>query len=151
MGLSEKLKAQLVHWLNSHNWEYSEWVYAAIVAGIFLVTAVVLHFLLHSIILRAFKRSADRSQLPWGIALHKHHLLSRIALVFQGFVLLIQARIWLPKDEEITTLITTLAYLWIFFYLLLSLFALLNFLEEIFKSESNKRNIPYAAFFKVSN
>lgn len=148
MGLGEKLKAQVVHWLNTHNWEYSEWVYAAIVAGIFLVTAIVLHFFLHSIILRAFKRTADKSQLPWGLALHKHRLLKRIALVFQGFVLLIQARIWLPKDEEITSLVTTLAYLWIVFYLLLSLFALLNFLEDIFKSESNKRNIPVRGIFQ---
>lgn len=148
MQLGETLKAQLVQWLKVNNWEYSEWVYAVIVAGIFLVTALVLHFLLHSVILRGFKHSAHKSQIEWGLALYKHKLLNRIALVCQGFVLLVQTRIWLPKDSEIAGLISTLAYLWIFFYLLLSLFALLNFLEDIFKSESNKRNIPVRGIFQ---
>jgi miniconductance mechanosensitive channel len=148
MQLGETLKAQLVQWLKVNNWEYSEWVYAVIVAGIFLVTALVLHFLLHSVILRGFKHSAHKSQIEWSLALYKHKLLNRIALVFQGFVLLVQARIWLPKDSEIAGLIGTLAYLWIFFYLLLTLFALLNFLEEIFKPASNKRNIPIRGIFQ---
>jgi miniconductance mechanosensitive channel len=148
MQLGETLKAQLVQWLKTNNWEYSEWIYGLIVAGIFLVTAVVLHFFLHSVVLRTLKRSAYKSKLPWGVALHKHHLLKRMALVFQGFVLLVQARIWLPKDSEITTLVTTLAYLWILFYLLMSLFALLNFLEDIFKPESSKRNIPIRGIFQ---
>lgn len=148
MELGERLKVQLVQWLKLNNWEFSEWIYAAIVAGIFLVTAVVLHFLLHSVILRTFKRSAYKSKLPWGVALHKHHLLKRIAFVFQGFVLVLQTRLWLPKDSEITSLVTTLSYLWVLFYLLLSLFALLNFLEDIFKTESSKRNIPIRGVFQ---
>lgn len=148
MQLGETLKAHIVQWLKTNNWEYSEWIYAVIVVGIFLVTALVLHFLLHSVILRGFKRSAHKSQIQWSLALYKHKLLNRIALAFQGFVLLVQARIWLPNDSEIASLVSTLAYLWIFFYLLLSLFALLNFLEEIFKPASNKRNIPIRGIFQ---
>ncbi len=63
MQLGETLKAHIVQWLKTHHWEYSEWVYALIVAGFFLVTALVLHFLLHSVILRWFKRSAHKSQI----------------------------------------------------------------------------------------
>lgn len=148
MQLGETLKAHIVQWLKTHHWQYSEWVYALIVAGIFLVTALVLHFLLHSVILRWFKRSAHKSQIPWSLALHQHKLLSRIALVFQGFVLLVQARIWLPKDSEIFSLVSAVAHLWILFYLLLSLFALLNFLEDIFRPASQKRNLPIRGIFQ---
>ncbi len=148
MQIGETLKAQIVQWLKTNNWEYAEWIYVLIVAGIFLVTALVLHFLLHSVILRWFKRSAHKSQIPWSLALYKHRLLSRIALVFQGFVLLVQTRVWLPKEAEITNFISVLAYLWIFFYALLSLFALLNFLEDIFKPASHKRNLPLRGIFQ---
>lgn len=148
MQLGERLKATIIEWLKSNNWEHSDWIYALIVAGIFLVTALVLHFLLHSVILRWFRRSARKSQIPWSLALHKHRLLNRIALVFQGFVLLVQARIWLPEKSEIINFVSALAYLWIFFYALLALFALLNFLEEIFKPASNKRNIPIRGIFQ---
>lgn len=148
MKIGETLKEQIVQWLKTNNWEHSEWIYALIVAGVFVVTALVLHFLLHSVILRWFKRSAHKSQIPWSLALYKHRLLNRIALVFQGFVLLVQARIWLPEKAEITNFVSALAYLWIFFYGLLSLFALLNFLEDIFKPASNKRNIPLRGIFQ---
>jgi miniconductance mechanosensitive channel len=148
MQLGETLKAHIVQWLKTNNWEYSEWAYALIVAGIFLVTALVLHFLLHSVILRWFKRSAHKSQIPWSLALYQHKLLSRIALVFQGFVFLVQARIWLPKDSDIFSLVSTVAHLWILFYLLLSLFSLLNFLEDIFRPASQKRNLPIRGIFQ---
>ncbi|HSC67253.1 MAG TPA: mechanosensitive ion channel domain-containing protein [Cellvibrio sp.] len=142
MYLGEKLKPELEHWLHSHNWEYSEWIYVGIVAGIILCTALVLHFLLHSIILRALKRAVQKSQFSWGLTLSKHRLLSRIALVFQGFVLLGQVRIWMPKESEIYYLTSTFAQLWILFYLLMTFFSLLSILEELFGPSSTKRNLP---------
>ncbi|WP_323813744.1 mechanosensitive ion channel family protein [Cellvibrio sp. NN19] len=148
MKLGETLKAQLTQWLNAYNLEYSEWIYVAVATGIFILTGLLLHFLLHSVILRAFKKSANKSQLPWGLALFKHKLLNRIALVFQGVVLLVQVRIWLPQEGEITDVLQTLAYLWILFYLLLSLYALLNFIEDILRPASRKRNIPIRGIFQ---
>ena len=148
MKLGETLKAQLTHWLTAYNLEYNDWIYITVATGIVIITGLLLHFLLHSVILRAVKRSAKKSQLPWGLALFKHKLLNRFALVFQGVVLLIQVRIWLPKDDEITDFIQTLAYLWIVFYFLLSLFALLNFLEDILRPASHKRNIPIRGIFQ---
>lgn len=148
MKLGETLKAQLTQWLNAYNLEYNEWIYVAVATGIFILTGLLLHFLLHSVILRAFKKSAHKSQLPWGLALFKHKLLNRIALVFQGVVLLVQVRIWLPQEGEITDVLQTLAYLWILFYLLLSLYALLNFIEDILRVASHKRNIPIRGIFQ---
>ncbi|HSX49611.1 MAG TPA: mechanosensitive ion channel domain-containing protein [Cellvibrio sp.] len=148
MKLGETLKAQLTHWLNSHGLEYNEWIYVSLAVSIVLLTALLLHFLLHSVILRAFRKGANKSQLPWGLALFKHKLLNRLALFFQGVVLLVQIRIWLPKNEEITDFFQTLAYLWIVFYFLLSLFALLNFLEDFLRPASSKRNIPIRGIFQ---
>lgn len=148
MQLGEALKPQLVAWLKANNWQYSELIYVVIVAGIFLLTALTLHFLLHSVVLRAFKRGAHKSQIEWSLALYKHRLLKRIALVFQGFVLLVQARIWLPEDSEIFSLVSAIAHLWILLYLLLALFALLNFLEDVFRSASQKRNLPVRGIFQ---
>lgn len=148
MKLGETLKAQLTQWLSSYNVEYSEWIYVAVATGIFILTGLLLHFLLHSVILRAVRKSANKSQLPWGLALFKHKLLNRIALVFQGLVLLVQVRIWLPQDSEIADILQTLAYLWILFYLLLSIFALLDFLEDILRPSSRKRNIPIRGIFQ---
>jgi len=148
MQLKDRLKPQLVEWLKANNWEYSEWIYAVIVVGIVVVTALVLHFLLHSVMLRSFKRSAYKAETTWGSALYKHRLLSRLALVFQGFVFLVQVRIWLPKDEDITVLVGTIAVLWIMFYLLMSLYALLNFLEDILRPTSQKRNLPIRGIFQ---
>ena len=142
MYLGEKLKPQLIQWIHANHWEYSEWLYAAIVAGIFLITAVVLHLLLHSVLLRSIKRRANKTQTFWSLALTEHKLLKYLALVFQGLVLLAQARLWLPKDSEILSLISTLANLWILFYSVLSIFSLLNFVESIFKSGGQKHNLP---------
>lgn len=148
MKFREQLKPALIEWLKANNWEYSEWIYVLIVAGIFVVTALVLHILLHKVILRGFKRSGYKAQTQWGSALYKHRLLSRLALVFQGFVFLVQVRVWLPKDEEITVLLATVAALWILFYLLMSLFAFLNFLEDMLRPTTQKRNLPIRGIFQ---
>lgn len=148
MKLRDSLKPQLVEWLKANNWEYSEWIYIAIVVGIFVVTALVLHFFLHKIILGNLKHRAFGAETQWGTALYKHRVLSRLALVLQGFVFLIQVRIWLPKDDEFTLLAGTLAALWIQFYLLMSLFALLNFLEDMLRPTIQKRNLPLRGIFQ---
>lgn len=142
MYLGELLKPRLVNWIHANHWEYKEWVYAAIVASIFVITAVVLHLLLHSVLLPAIKRRAQRKQTQWRLALTEHRLLNHIALVFQGLVLLGQTRLWLPHDSETYGLLYTLAHLWIMFYSLLAIFSLLNFLEDTLKLSSHRHNLP---------
>jgi miniconductance mechanosensitive channel len=148
MYLGEKLKPYIVQWVHANHWEYREWVYVAIVMGIILVTAIVLHFLLHSVLLRIIKRYVANTKNQWSLALTEHKPLSRIALVFQGLVLLGQSRLWLPNDSGMFSLISALAHLWILFFSLLSLFALLNFLEATLKPGSQKHNLPLRGIFQ---
>ena len=148
MYLGKSLKPYVIDWVHAHHWEYREWVYAAIVTGIILVTAVVLHFLLHSVLLRSIRRHVEKTQIHWSLALAEHRPLSRIALVFQGMVLLGQVRLWVPNDSELFSLISALAHLWILFFSLLSLFSLLNFLEVILKPGNQKHNLPLRGIFQ---
>ncbi len=148
MYLGEMLKPYLIQWIHAHHWEYKEWVYAAIVTGIILVTALVLHFLLHSILLRSIRHYVAKKQIHWSRALTEHRPLRRIALVFQGLVLLAQVRLWIPNDSATFNLISMLAHLWILFFSLLAFFALLNFFEDILKPGSQKHNLPLRGIFQ---
>ncbi|ACE85490.1 mechanosensitive ion channel family protein [Cellvibrio japonicus] len=136
------MKALIQGWLEPYQLAHADLIYVAIVLGLIVLTSLVLHVILHSVVLRAISYSTRNSEQLWRQALYKNRLFNRIALVFQGVILYVQANIWLAPDSDALAFIQILTELWILLFALLSLFALLNALEEIFMPTSIGRRMP---------
>ena len=116
-----------------------------IALGFIVLTAMVLHLVLHRILLVRLVGLLGKTKQMWLPPQLQQRLFYRLAFVFQGAVLLGQAEIWLPKASESLALIELLAQLWILLFLLLALFALLDCLLSLSRHTRLGRDLPCAA------
>lgn len=107
------------------------WAYPLVVLMVILASALLLHLILHSVVLRALSHSAEDSRFVLRRAFYKNKLFDRLALTLQGVLVLFQAHVWLDKGTELLQWVSTGAILWILVCGLLTFFALLNSIEYI--------------------
>ncbi|MDU2023862.1 MAG: miniconductance mechanosensitive channel, partial [Leclercia adecarboxylata] len=67
----------------------------AIIFGIIFLTAVIIHFILHKIVLRAFEKRARASSHLWLQIITENKLFHRLAFTLQGIIVNVQAVLWL--------------------------------------------------------
>ena len=94
-----------------------------IIFGIIFLTAIIVHFILHKGVLRAFEKRAQASSHLWLQIITQNKLFHRLAFTLQGIIVNVQAVLWLQKGSEAAEILTTCAKLWVMVYALLSFFS----------------------------
>src|SRR5690606_7323700 len=69
-------------------------------------------------------------------------------LTLQGFILYTQARIWLESGSDSLAVIEVMTHLWVLLFATLSLFALLDTLEQVANSTPYGRRFPLRGIFQ---
>ena len=90
-----------------------------IIFGIILLTAIVVHFILHKGVLRAFEKRAQAS-----------------------------SHLWLQKGSEAANILTTCAQLWVMIYALLSFFSLLDVVFNLSQKFATASQLPLKGIFQ---
>lgn len=142
------MKDLLFTWLESIGLEITPLVATAIVITIILLTALVIHLILHQGVLRVLEAYARGSKRMWQAAFLRHKLFQRLALTLQGIILLGQARLWLGLDSALLPGIEVVIYLWLVLFATLSLFSLLNTVEDISVNSPHSRRLPVRGIFQ---
>ncbi len=142
------MKDKLIGWLETLELQNTELAYFLIIIGIIALTSLLIHFILHRVVIRVISHRASQSQRLWQRALYQNKLFSRLALTLQGFIVYTQARIWLDSDTDTLAVIEVVTHLWVLLYALLSLFALLDTLEDIVISTPYGRRFPLRGIFQ---
>ena len=119
-----------------------------IIVAVILLTALIIHLLLHRGIFRLLETRARESQGWWQQALFRHKLFTRIALTLQAVILLAQARIWLGEESPAMPVIEVVIYLWLVLFAILSLFSLLNTVEDLSLNSPHGRRLPVRGIFQ---
>ncbi|MEX2469873.1 MAG: mechanosensitive ion channel domain-containing protein, partial [Pseudohongiellaceae bacterium] len=138
----------LLLWIERIGLADNEGTYLLVVLSLLAITALIVHVVLHVIVLRFLGNSARAGQQAWRKSLFGHNLFTRLALVLQGVIFYAQARIWLQEDSVILGTIEVVAQLWVILFTLLSLFSLLNVLEEIYLKMENVGKLPLRGIFQ---
>ncbi|HSX83870.1 MAG TPA: mechanosensitive ion channel family protein [Cellvibrio sp.] len=142
------MKDKLIGWLETLDLQNTELAYFLIIIGVIALTSLIIHFILHRVVIRLISHRASQSQRLWQRALFQNKLFSRLALTLQGFIVYTQARIWLDSDTDTLAVIEVVTHLWVLLYALLSLFALLDTLEDIVISTPYGRRFPLRGIFQ---
>ncbi|AIR02436.1 mechanosensitive ion channel family protein [Pluralibacter gergoviae] len=116
--------------------------------GIIVLTAVVLHIILHKVVLRGFEKRATASSHLWLQIITQNKLFHRLALTLQGIVVQIQAELWLQKGSEPATILITCAQLWVMLYALLSFFSLLDVILNLSRRFPMAAHLPLKGIFQ---
>ncbi|MDX7792233.1 mechanosensitive ion channel [Aeromonas caviae] len=142
------MKEMFFNWLSGLGVDVTPMIALVIALGFIVLTAMVLHLVLHRILLVRLVGLLGKTKQMWLPPQLQQRLFYRLAFVFQGAVLLGQAEIWLPKASESLALIELLAQLWILLFLLLALFALLDCLLSLSRHTRLGRDLPLRGIFQ---
>lgn len=136
------MESMLHQWLAHSFPEAGEWLYILCVLAIIGITAIVLHVILHVVFLRLLGAYLKDSESIFRRTLFETRFFDRLAMIFQGAVLYVQALIWLPKDSELIEAIGVFSELWLLLFGCLTLFALLSAIEKVSDSTDIGRRLP---------
>ncbi len=142
------MKEMFFNWLSGMGVDVTPMMALVIALGFIVLTAMVLHLVLHRILLVRLVGLLGKTKQMWLPPQLQQRLFYRLAFVFQGAVLFGQAEIWLPKASESLALIELLAQLWILLFLLLALFALLDCLLSLSRHTRLGRDLPLRGIFQ---
>ena len=142
------MKEMFFNWLSDLGVDVTPMMALVIALGFIVLTAMVLHLVLHRILLVRLVGLLGKTKQMWLPPQWQQRLFYRLAFVVQGAVLLGQAEIWLPKASESLALIELLAQLWILLFLLLALFALLDCLLSLSRHTRLGRDLPLRGIFQ---
>jgi len=142
------MRESLFTWLESFGFTITPVIAAVLILGIILITALAIHILLHQGILRVMEIYAKQSQRWWHAAFFRHRLFTRLALTLQAVILLTQARIWLEADSPVLPAIETFIFLWVLLFSLLSLFSLLDTVEDLLLNSPQGKRLPVRGIFQ---
>ncbi|MBB1200269.1 mechanosensitive ion channel family protein [Enterobacteriaceae bacterium 89] len=119
-----------------------------IIFGIIFLTAIILHLILHRVVLRAFEKKAQASQLLWLQIITQNKLFHRVALTLQGIIVQVQAALWLQKGSDASTILITCAQLWVLLYSLLAFFSLLDVVLNLSRKFTFSSQLPLKGIFQ---
>lgn len=118
-----------------------------IVLGIILVTAIVVHFILHGLVLRLFEKKAKSSNKLWLQVITENKLFHRLAFILQGVIVNAQSLLWLRRSEA-GEILSLCARLWIMLYTLLAFFSLLDITLKLAHRFSATAQLPLRGIFQ---
>lgn len=126
----------------------SEYIYLAAVILTIILTSLIIHWLLHKVVMGLLRANAKSSEQVWKRSLYKNKLFTRIALTAQGIIIFMQARLWLDADDSALPVIAVITSLWVLLYGLLSVYSLLDTVEDISISNPAGRRLPLRGIFQ---
>ena len=142
------LKGLIMPWLKAYIPEYAAMAYTAAVLLLIGLISAAIHFILHRVVLTWVGSRARSARQVWRQAFFERKLFNRLALTLQGIIIYIQAVLWLNSDSVLLSVLQTMTLLWILLYGLLSLFSLLDALQDIFHQRPAMRHFPLRGIFQ---
>ncbi|MDG6895511.1 mechanosensitive ion channel family protein [Volucribacter amazonae] len=128
-------------WLQNHSLHNQDWLVTLIMIGFILVTALIIHVVLHMLLFRWLGKQFKNSKSILFNVLAEQRLFTNIGYTIQGIVLGIQLRIWLPETSW-QELLITLTEIWSLIFALLAVFALLDTINNYLFRRNLAQHFP---------
>jgi len=119
-----------------------------IILAIILLTAVIVHMILHWGVLRAFEKRAKTSSRLWLQIVTQNKLFHRLAFTLQGVIVSMQATLWLQKGSEAAGIFSACAQLWIMIFAMLAFFSLLDVIFNLSHKLNIASQLPLKGIFQ---
>lgn len=136
----------LRRWLEQYGIEFTHVTSLILVIGLIMVTAVIIHLLLHRVLLSRLEKRGQHSKMLWLKVITQHKLFHRVAFTLQGVIVNIQAVLWLHPGTDAGDALIICAQMWVMLYALLSFFSLLDTLLESHAQHVDCRAIAFTRY-----
>lgn len=126
----------------------SETTSLIVISAIIILTAVIVHVILHSIVLKTIEKKAQTSTSLWLQIFTQNKLFHRLAFLIQGLIVNMQAVLWFKAGSDELAIVSVCAQLWVLCYILLSMFSILDVIASLSNRYAFARNIPLRGIFQ---
>jgi miniconductance mechanosensitive channel len=116
---------------------------------IIILTAVLIHWLLHRVIRSLVKKMTSSSETTWAVVLFEAKLFRRMAFTIQSVIIYLQAVLWLRPDSMLRGFLQTLALLSVVLFVLLTIFALLDAFVHVSNKSRRSQDLPVLGFVQA--
>jgi len=121
---------------------YTDLVALLAVIAFILLTAAIVHLILHRGLLPMLRRQANASSRQWPKALLSSRLFDRVVWLFQGVLFKLQTGLFLHSSEPLYDPIMTVTQVWLMIFSLLIFFSLLDMLQQLSASSALAQQMP---------
>ncbi len=135
-------KGYMIEWLNTHVPDYADLIFIAIVLLWIAFFSLIIYFVLHRLLIHWAGSRATTSRRIWQKALFERKLFSRLAFTLQGIIIQSQAGLWLDSKSALLMAIDTATNVWILSYGTLTLFSLLDVVQDILQRKPTMQHFP---------
>jgi len=122
--------------------QYTHTVALLIVIAFIILTAVIIHFILHRGLLPMLRRHANASSRQWPKALLDSYLFDRVVWLMQGVLFKLQIELFLHSSTPFYSLIMIAIQVWLMIFSLLIFFSLLDMLQRLSASSALAQQMP---------
>ncbi|CAI3958122.1 Small-conductance mechanosensitive channel (MscS) (PDB:2OAU) [Commensalibacter communis] len=151
-GVLQEMQQDWLHWfaglLDKVGIPLNDITLFILAVSIIIITAFILHFILHKLVLKRLYSFSKKSSWVWIQVLTEDQLFNRLAFVIQGIVLLAQANFWVQHDVTILYFLIICTKLWILLYILLSIFSFFNIVLHLSNRLGISNNLPLGGIFQ---
>ncbi|MGU3523070.1 mechanosensitive ion channel family protein [Enterobacteriaceae bacterium C23F] len=113
-----------------------------------IISALVVHFILHRVVLRTIEKRASMGNTLWLQIFTQNKLFHRVAYTIQGILVNIQLVLCLNAGSHVGALFSTGAQLWILLFALLSFFSLLDVILKLSRQYKFAGQLPLRGIFQ---
>lgn len=148
-SIREQFKQGFLSWLEHHVPGVSALVFDGFVVLWIALVALILYFILNLFLRRILLRIAHKKGDRWQKALLENHLFHRLAYVFQGAIVHIQAGLWLEQPSFLLQLLEGLADQLILLFGLLAFFSVVDTIQDSVNRSSNTIRFPFRGLIQT--
>jgi len=117
--------------------------------GKILALAIVAYMLLRLLAVPAIAAVAKRTRTNWDETFVERGTFNRLAALIPGVLVHVLAAAWLPEDSSFWLVVRLTAQLWIMFFGLLVVYAILDSLSDIYNGMPFAKHMPIRSFVQV--
>jgi len=128
--------------LSAQGIELTQFQSSLAIFAIIILTALLVHWLLHRVISRLVKRLTLQGEKIWREVLFEDKLFRRLALTIQSAIVYLQAVLWLRPEALLRSWLQNLSLLFMVLFLLLTAFSLLDAVARIMQRSQRSQDLP---------
>ena len=118
--------------------------------GGILLLALLTYLVLRRVVVRIVTSLASRTRTTWDKTFVNRGTLNRLAALSPGAVVHASVGLWLPPESLLFTGLRVVATLWILLFGLLTVYAILDSMSDIYSQKPFSRQLPIRSFVQVA-
>ncbi len=142
------MQQHIIDFLQQHGFRFNQFTLFLTAISIIILTAVIVHVILHRLVLVRLIKFAQKSTRLWSKVVTENQLFSRMAFTVQGLIVILQTTFWIHQGVKTLVFLMIVAKVWVLVYTLLSIFSFLDIVLKFASKLEIAARLPLGGIFQ---